>query len=180
MILATGLLAAGLALSGCSTAPAGGEDMPTPTTTALPSANEEPTTAVQPVASGPRLFLPGTDDLLHGKPVSSPASPTVALAQVIKQAAEYFPPGTKVLSLKEQDKQFTLDMNGAFDDQKFYSQGERITELAVYALVNSAASVGGDEAKPVQITVDGKPLSSLGEFDASDAIPPTTDLVARQ
>ena len=168
-IIAPAVLLAGL-LSGCGKLP--GKPAPT----------------IAPPQYLEKIYLPGTDDKLHLKAVSHNAidsqikaggSPVPALDEVITGAPKYFPPGTRIKKFAVTEKSLTLDLNSAFANSKHWSQGETTTQLAVYALVNSAALTEKDGKKPVQLTVEGKPLSTLGEFDASDPIEPDQTLIAK-
>lgn len=146
-----------------------------------PKGGGQPTVTTAPISYLDQIYVPGKDDKLHKHPVSHNAvdtqikaggNPTPALDEVIRAAPQYYPPEARVKGFKSDEKQFTVDLNAAFANQKFWSKGEQVTELAVYALVNSAAQVDKAGKKPVQLTVEGKPLSTLGEFDATDAIDP--------
>jgi hypothetical protein len=145
------------------------------------SGNGQPTATAAPISYLDRVYVPGKDDKLHLHPVSHNAvdtqikaggNPTPALDEIIRTAPQSFPPGARVKGFKAEEKQFTVDLNAAFANQKFWSKGDLIAELAVYAIVNSAAQVDKGGKKPVQLTVEGKPMTSLGELDTGGAIDP--------
>lgn len=117
------------------------------------------------------IYVPGADDKLHAKKVSFPAldtqlksggTPIPALDEIIKLAPKWFPKGTRVEDVKENGSVITILMSPQFGDAKHWQKGEKITELAVYSLVNTLAKDG----KTVTLTLEGKPISTLGEFDA--------------
>jgi len=123
------------------------------------------------------IYVPGPDDKLHPKPVSfkSIEVPASALQEVISSSPKWYPKDAKVNSITENEKQITVDVNKNFSQQSFWGEhGEKTTELGVYAIVNSAS---GKSKKPVQITVENDAMSTLGDFDASDAIEPQPDLI---
>lgn len=151
------------------------------TTTTAQTATTATTPA--PIKVIDTIFVPGTDDLLHARKVSFPAldtqlksggSPIPALDEIIKLAPQYFPKGTRVEDVKENGGIITVLMNTEFGDAKHWRKGEKITELAVYSLVNTLAK--GE--KTVTLTLEGKPISTLGEFDASGALKAEPDLNA--
>ncbi len=123
------------------------------------------------------IYVPGPDDKLHPKPVSfkSIEVPASALQEVISSSPKWYPKDAKVNSITEDEKQITVDVNKNFSQQSFWGEnGEKTTELGVYAIVNSAS---GKSKKPVQITVEKEPMTTLGDFDASDAIEPQLELI---
>lgn len=151
-----------------------------------------------PAATSPAQFsvlsevlVPGKDDLLHKQKVSrmgidsqlkSGGDAAPALQEIIEKAPAYFPPGAKINSAKSDDKTFVIDLNAAFDKSDFWSsQGEKTTELAVYALVNSIADHNQPKGPtlPVRFTIDKKPAKTLGEFDLEGEIEPQTRLNAK-
>jgi uncharacterized phage protein gp47/JayE len=133
------------------------------------------------------IYVPGKDDKLHPKSASFKAIETQTrmmgnaapvLQEIIQAAPEYFPKGTKVNDFKSDEKQITIDLNAAFAQNDFWSKnGEKTTEVAIYSLVNSAS---GKSKKPVEITIEGKPASTLGEFDIAGAIEPSSEIVAEK
>lgn len=123
------------------------------------------------------IYLPDDNDTLQPRSVSRQAidsqlrSGNLApgLQEILTAAPAYFPPGAKINSATVQEKQVAVDLNAAFATPDFWmKKGEKTTELAVYALVNSASQNG----LPVLLTIEKKPLETLGEFDASDPIIP--------
>ena len=176
-------------LSGCNS---GGESnsavpAPTPESTEVPSAitpAPSPTAPPKPnvLAS---IFVPGADGKLTVKPVppavlsrETRGTPSAlpALDTILLTSPKFFPPGTQIKSIHATPKLVTMDLSEAFDDQDFWSTtGESMTQVAVYALVDSAATIpdasGDTGPRPVQFTCAGKPITTLGEFDASDALP---------
>lgn len=123
------------------------------------------------------IYVPGPDDKLHPKQVSfkSIEVPASALQEIVSSAPKWFPKGAKVNNIIEGNKQITVDINKTFGEQSFWGErGEKTTELVVYALVNSASA---KSKKPVQLTIEGQPVGSLGDFDASDAIEPRPDII---
>lgn len=145
---------------------------------ATPSAQTPPRAALASV------WVPGKDGKLHLKPVSKAATdvqkkfkdPTEAINDLIRQSPGYFPPKTRALDWHFDGKAVSLNFNRAFVDTNFWSKrGEGRTQLAVYAIVNSAAvSAGG--AHPVVLEVEKAPVQTLGEMDAGDAIEPNPRL----
>jgi len=137
------------------------------------ASNEAPTSAA--LAS---VWVPGKDDKLHLRPVSKAAldtqkkfkDPAGAFNDLIRMAPQYFPPHTKVLEWHDDGKAVSLNFNRAFVDTNFWSKrGEGRTELAVYALVNSAAN-SAKTPHPVILQVEKRPITTLGEMDTSDTI----------
>jgi hypothetical protein len=131
------------------------------------------------------ILVPGADDMLHPKKVSfnaldtqlkSGGNPTPALDEIIKVSPKWFPKGTRVEDVKDNAGVITLLMSPEFADAKHWAKGEKITELAVYSLVNTLAKDG----KKVAFTLEGKPLTSLGEFDASGTIEANPELNAKK
>ena len=183
----TTLVGAAVLFAGCNS---GGRDnnsalpAPTPQTTEVPVAV---TPAASPVVTGQpgvlgTIYLPGADGKLTkltvppavlSKETRGTPSALPALGTIIVSAPKFFPPGTQVKTIRATPKLVTVDLSSAFDNQDFWStSGESVTLVAVYALVNSAATIpdahGDPGPRPVQLTCAGKPLSSLGEFDAGD------------
>ena len=118
------------------------------------------------------IFVTGADDKLHHRKVSFPdldtqlksgGNPIPALDEIIKLSPQWFPRGTRVEDIKDNGKAITILLSPEFEDAKHWQKGEKITELAVYSLVNTLAK----EGKTVTLTLEGKPISTLGEFDAS-------------
>lgn len=149
--------------------------------------NETPVAVVTPapIQVIDTIFLPGADDALHPRKVSRAAldtqlksggNPTPALNEIIKKAPQWFPKGTRVVDVKDNGKVVTILLSPEFGDEKHWSKGERTTQLAVYALVNTVAKNG----KTVALTLEGKPIETLGEFDASDPIEANLDLNAKK
>lgn len=140
------------------------------------------------------IYVPGKDDLLHETKVSRMAidsqlksgdSAAPGLQEIIEKAPQYFPKNAKINSTTQSEKGMTVDLNSAFVDDDFWrTKGEKVTELAVYALVNSAAKTTGaqgtTEPKPVMFTIDKQPAKTLGEFDIEGEIEPEMSKVAPQ
>lgn len=131
-----------------------------------------------PSAALASVWVPGTDDKLHLRPVSKAAldtqkkfkDPTGAFNDLIRMAPAYFPPHTKVLEWHDDGKAVSLNFNRAFIDTDFWSKrGEGRTELAVYALVNSAAN-SAKTPRAVVLQAEKRPITTLGEMDTSDTI----------
>ena len=195
--LAIGALSCALALASCSSKPV--DDNTTPTANAASDNAATPTTddnsatnsAVE-FAALETIYVPGKDDLLHEQKVSHNAIDSQlksgdraapGLQEIIEKAPQYFPPDAKVNSTTVTDKGMTVDLNPAFVNDKFWrGKGEKMTELAVYALVNSAAKTTGaqgtSDPKPVTFTIEKKPAKTLGEFDIDGEIEPETRLIA--
>jgi hypothetical protein len=135
-----------------------------------------PVSTVPPPTYLDKIYVPGKDDKLHLKPVSRngvdtqirAGTPVPALDEIIQGAPQYFPKGTRILSMKSDGKVFTLDMNAAFGNTKEWNKGEATTEAAIYALVNSTAQVDKSLKTKVQLTVEGKPVTALGEMDTEE------------
>ncbi|MBW3635917.1 MAG: GerMN domain-containing protein [Armatimonadetes bacterium] len=130
------------------------------------------------------IFVPG-DDALHPKKVSrstldtqlrSGGNPTPALDEIIKTAPQWFPKGARVEDVKENSGVVTVLLSPQFGNEKHWSKGERITELAIYSLVNTVAK----EGKKVELTIEGKPMTTLGQFDASEPLEANLDLNAKK
>ena len=131
------------------------------------------------------IFLPGPDDLLHPKKVSRAAldtqlksggNPTPALDEIIKSAPKWFPKGARVEDVKDNGSVITVLLSPQFGDEKHWSKGEKTTELAVYALVNTLARDG----KKVALTLEGKPIATLGELDAGEPFEADPELNAKK
>jgi hypothetical protein len=129
------------------------------------------------------IMVPGADDKLHAKKVSrlaqdtqlkSGGNPAPALDEIIKLAPQWFPKGARVKDVKDDGSVVTLLLSPEFGDAKHWQKGESITELAVYALVNTLAKDG----KKVALTLEGKPIPSLGELDTAEAFEADTALNA--
>ena len=143
-------------------------------------------------ASLETIYVPGKDDLLHPEKVSRMAIDSQlksgdraapGLQEIIEKAPEYYPKDAKINSTTDGEKGMTVDLNQAFADDEFWrAKGEKTTELAVYALVNSAAKTTGKEGtsapKPVTFTIEKQPAATMGEFDVEGAIEPQMRLVA--
>ena len=137
------------------------------------------------------VLVPGQDDLLHEQKVSrmtmdsqlkSGGDAAPALQEIIEKAPAHYPPGAKINSAKDNGKAIVVDLNSAFDKSEFWSQkGEKTTELAIYALINSAARKNQPKgaAKPVKLTIEKKPVLALGEYDFEGEITPQARLVAK-
>lgn len=129
------------------------------------------------------ILVPGADDKLHARKVSrlaldtqlkSGGNPAPALDEIIKLAPQWFPKGTRIEDVKDDGSVVTLLLSPQFGEAKHWQKGESITELAVYALVNTLAKDG----KKVALTLEGKPIKALGEFDTSEALEAETSLNA--
>jgi len=134
--------------------------------------------AAPPTAALASVWVPGADDKLHLRPVSKAAldtqkkfkDPTGAFNDLVRMAPAYFPPHTKVLEWHDDGKAVSLNFNRAFIDTNFWSKrGEARTQLAVYALVNSAAN-SAKTPRTVVLQAEKRPISTLGEMDTSDTI----------
>ena len=141
------------------------------------SPRDEKTAAVTPAPLRviDTILVPGDDAKLHPKKVSfnaldtqlkSGGSPIPALDEIIKSAPDYFPAGARVKDATEKDGIATLSLSKEWDDAAHWQKGDQITQLAVYALVNTLAR----NDKKVVLTLEGQPLLTLGELDVSDAI----------
>ena len=184
--LAVAALSCAIALASCSSKPAGENSV-------VPASDDNSATnsAVE-FAALETIYVPGKDDLLHEQKVSRMAIDSQlksgdraapGLQEIIEKAPQYFPKDAKVNSTTVTEKGMTVDLNAAFVNDEFWRQkGEKVTELAVYALVNSAAKTTGaqgtSEAKPVTFTIDKEPAKILGEFDIDGEIEPETRLIA--
>ena len=183
LVIFLGLGLGALALGGCSpsnsgNAAASGGNAPANANAAAPSASGTPASG-GPVSS---VWVPGSDDKLHLRPVSKAAqdarrggNSTAALGEIVRQAPAWFPPKTRVLDVHDDGKTIAVNLSREFASSTFWSKkGERTTELAVYALVNSASQGG----KSVALQVEKRAISAekLNGFDASDAIEPDPKL----
>ncbi len=154
-------------------------------------ANAAPPSAVE-FASLETIYVPGKNDLLHEEKVSRKAIDSQlksgdraapGLQEIIEKAPDYYPKDAKINSTTQTEKGMTVDLNKAFANDEFWrTKGEKTTELAVYALVNSAAKTtgtqGATEPKPVTFTIEKKPAKNMGEFDVDGEIEPEMRLVA--
>lgn len=149
-----------------------------------PKSNQTAAVTPAPLKLIDTIYVPGADDKLHPKKVSHSAldtqlksggNPAPALDELIKTAPKWFPKGTHVEDVKDNGKVVTILLSPEFGDEKHW-KGETTTELAVYSLVNTLAVDG----KTVALTIEGKPISSLGEFDASEAMPADPSLNAKK
>lgn len=143
-----------------------------------------PSGQTPPRAALASVWVPGKDGQLHLKPVSKAAmevqkkfkDPTEAINDLIRQSPGYFPSKTRVLDWHFDGKAVSLNFNRAFVDTNFWSKrGEGRTQLAVYAIVNSASTSVGT-AHPVVLEVEKAPIQTLGEMDTSDSIEPSPRL----
>lgn len=149
-----------------------------------PRDNSTPTVTAAPPKVLDTIFVPGADDKLHPKKVShnaldtqlkSGGAATAALDEIVRMAPKWFPKGARVEDVKENSGVVTLILSPEFGDQKHWQGGEKTTELAIYALVNTVAKDG----KKVALTIDGKPATTFGEFDASGTIEANPQLNAK-
>ena len=139
------------------------------------------------------IYVPNADDLLlHPQKVSRMAIDSQlksgdraapGLQEIVEKAPEFFPKDAKINSTTPTEKGMTVDLNKAFADDAFWSgKGEKVTELAMYAIVNSAAKTtgaGGQSApQPVMFTIEKQPAKMMGEFDIEGAIEPQERLNA--
>ncbi len=171
----------------------GNDTIPNVANSVEPAADDNSATnsAVE-FASLETIYVPGKDDLLHEEKVSRMAIDSQlksgdraapGLQEIIEKAPDHFPKDAKINSTTQTEKGMTVDLNKAFANDEFWrTKGEKMTELAVYALVNSAAKVTGaqgvTEPKPVMFTIDKKPTQNMGEFDVDGEIEPEMRLVA--
>ena len=153
--------------------------------------NAAPPSAVE-FAALETIYVPGKDDLLHAEKVSRMAIDSQlksgdraapGLQEIIEKVPQYFPKGAKINSTTADEKGMTVDLNQAFADDKFWrTKGEKMTELAVYAIVNSAAkttsAAGASDPKPVTLTIEKQPRKNLGDFDIDGEIEPEMSKVA--
>ena len=121
------------------------------------------------------IMVPGADDKLHPKKVSRLALDTQhkrggnaapALDEIIKLAPQWFPKGARVEDVKDDGSVVTLLLSPEWGNAKHWQKGESLTEVAIYSLVNTLAKDG----KKVALTLEGKPIPALGEFDTSEAL----------
>ena len=139
-----------------------------------------------------RIYVPGKNDLLHEQKVSRLAIDSQlksgdraapGLQEIIEKAPQYYPTGAKINSTSQTENGMTVDLNKAFANDKFWrTKGEKMTELATYALVNSAAkttsATGTSDPRPVTFTIEKQPAKTLGDFDIDGEIEPEMRLVA--
>jgi len=119
-----------------------------------------------------------------------------ALRLMLKAAPGDFPSGTRLVDQKTERPKTplqriavrsnmdrclaTVNLSKQFENPDFW-QGSTRTISTIYAIVNTVSKTVGsecDETK-VQLLIEGKPASTLGEFDASDPIEPDMSLVAK-
>lgn len=190
--LALGALSCALVLASCSSQPA--DDNATPIENAVAPVNDgnSATNSAVEFAALETIYVPGDDDLLHEEKVSrksidsqlkSGDRAAPGLQEIIEKAPEYFPKDAKINSTTVTEKGMTVDLDSTFANDEFWrTKGEKMTELAVYSLVNSAAKTTGaqgtSESKPVTFTIDKQPAKTLGEFDIDGEIEPETRLIA--
>lgn len=181
-------------------------DLP-PSPTAQPSAAPDATSApVVGSSATPRgdtttssytLYVPGPDAKLHERIVhqagATNGSPTPAqyeawynqqanraLALLFKER-NFFPTGTQTPQATLKNDIVNLNLNKSFGDSKLW-KSEPITQLVVYSLVNTLLSPSlkrDGKPKGVLLLIDNHPVTTLGEFDASDPIEPNLELVAK-
>ena len=196
--LVLGALSCAFALASCT--PSSDDNAATSTNNAVTANAANPTsddnaapTAVE-FTSLETIYVPGKDDLLHETKVSRMAMDSQlksgdraapGLQEIIEKAPQYFPKNAKINSTTPTEKGLTVDLNKAFSNDEFWrTKGEKITELAVYALVNSAAKTtgakGASEPQPVVFTIEKKPAETLGEFGIDGEIEPEMRLIARK
>ena len=162
------------------------------TNSAVAAATASPTSAVN-FAYVETIYVPGKDAKLHAQKVSrmaidsqlkSGGNGAPALQEILEKAPNYFPPGAKINDWKTDARGVVVDLNKAFDAPGFWSKkGEGMTELAVFALVNSAAKTTGSggptKPRPVRFTIEKRPALSLGEMDMDGVLDPNMDLVSK-
>ena len=138
------------------------------------------------------IYVPGKDDMLHETKVSrmamdsqlksgDPAAP--GLQEIIEKSPLYFPKDAKINSTTQTAKGMNVDLNKAFaNDEFWHTKGEKTTELAMYAIINSAAKTtsaqGTSAPQPVTFTVEKKPAELMGDFSIDGTNEPQMRLVA--
>ena len=177
----------------------GPTETPTKIPPRVPSQSASPTPGETPAPGGetPRravlkeftVFLPTEDGKLAKKMVAAPKIPSsqknvgpprgmwidLALGDLFSEGSAYFPIGSHPIApTKTEADVVTVDLNKAYlANAEAWSSAEVTSR--VMSIVNTAAAtdqqVTGQPAK-VRLLVEGKPLSTLGEFDASDPISP--------
>ncbi len=167
-------------------------NLATPRATRTPDSSPKPTPIPTIEYSIPTsILVAGEDEKLHKKPFKNtlpeknganlPAIYRSWISAVIQAEPAMFPAGTKVKSVQVKGgaEPAIVDFNAAFNAPDFW-QGETKTKLAIYAIVNTLAPILAPKGSnvPVQITVEGKRLQTLGEFDLSDPIAPDFSLNA--
>jgi hypothetical protein len=176
--------------------PDSGTARPTPIATLAPATTPTPPPkkpGKNRFAASRIIFVPGDDGMLHQRTIREPATAVEmhtrdydlvskvaaerSLQLLFKRAPESFPPGTRVPSVQQEKNSdvIRVSFNKAFAQSDFWSSEAR-TELAIYAIVNTLAA--GKNAR-VQLLIEGKPIQTLGEFDASDPFEPDKTLVAK-
>lgn len=159
------------------------------TATSTPAAQTEapmPTISKAPLKSLKlTIFVPDDDGNLHRKLIERPAqspNPAVtesALTLLFKEAADIIPPGTRLTVPVRKEKEepggdgtyWEVSLNSKFFDSPNW-RSEKITELAVNAIVQTARAGIRQDSKPtypirIKILSGGKPVSTLGEYDIS-------------
>lgn len=133
-------------------------------------------------------LLPHSDGKLHYRAVSKAnidaqikayGNRTVVLNETIRLAPNYFPKGSRVLSVR----QGVVDLNASFGNQNFWlKRNPRATRLALYAFVNTIAPMNEPKGGtvPVRFTIEGKPVSRIGKLDTSRPLKINMKLVAKR
>jgi len=165
---------------------------------ATPTKKAAPAAVAKPIIY--TLFIPGDDGELHRKIVKDPNKTftredfayrktelqtqvmTKALELLFQEAPESFPKGTRLLRPVGMDGRARVDLSKEFAaNADSWSSME--TLMRVYSIVNTVIEtkeqVSGSESSEVLFLIEGKPISTLGELDASDAIEPDMSLVAK-
>lgn len=173
---------------------------PPPTLAAETTPTSEPTPTFQPqprkVSPKVTLFVPANDGKLHrrtlkgGLPMTEGLGPSLeetraqaatrVLNLLLQQSREFFPKGTRLMqAVRDQDGVLVVSLNRQFEQSDLW-QSEEETQQAVYAIVNTVAFSNPASAKSgVRLLIEGKPVESLGEMDASEPFEPNMDLVAK-
>lgn len=179
------LLLAGLALAaGCR---AGGPRAPGPPGPPAPGAGEvreEPQAPAQKnrtvtvyFADAQAMYLrPARREVPADRPAAG-----IVLALLAGPTAEEkdlrptFPPGTQLRGVTLAGGVATVDFSAEL--QENFGGGSAGELMLVYSLANSLAELPGITA--VRLTVEGRPLETLGHMDLTEPVAPRPDLVRR-
>ena len=160
---------------------------PAPVTTKVPAVNKLPRFT---------MFVPGNDEKLHAQTfptIGGDGTPEFAeagrnaLNNLIATAPDYFPPGTKLQTLKLEKSSASaaptvlVSLNETFWNPDFWV-GETRADLALQSIAHTLQAAykksAGAGALQVQLLRDEQPMEVLGEFDVSEPYKPEADAVA--
>jgi spore germination protein GerM len=109
---------------------------------------------------------------------------TRAVEMLMQRHPDDFPQGAQLLDdAKVEGDVTSLNFNKEFTDSSFW-QGSTRTLSSVYAIVNTAVEsqktiIGSENDGEIQLLVENKPVSALGELDTQKPLKPDWNMVAK-